>query len=145
MEARREGKVHTRFNQVVKWFGRGNKADTEAADGCLIFDEAHKAKNLVAQNTKTGRLVLQLQQALKQSRIVYASATGASGVNDMGYMDRIGCESTIPTRGFSHTVRHDSFDVKWKPHCNVSVWACSMGCRLPVSGFSVIFCKSIDF
>ena len=89
-ETKRDGKQMSRYNQVVKWFGRGTKGDSPH-DGALIFDEAHKAKNLgAAKPTKTGLKVLQLQRDLPQSRIIYASATGASGVYDMAYMDRIG-------------------------------------------------------
>ena len=46
----------------------------------LIFDECHKAKNLVpvgsSKPTKTGRTVLELQNMLPKARVVYCSATG---------------------------------------------------------------------
>jgi len=49
----------------------------------VVFDECHRAKNLCpsagTRSTKTGRVVLELQQALPTARIVYASATGATG------------------------------------------------------------------
>lgn len=66
-------KFNTRLKQLVDWFG----ADF---DGCIIFDECHKAKHLIPTNgalpTKTGRHVLELQNLLPKARVVYASATG---------------------------------------------------------------------
>jgi hypothetical protein len=66
----------------------------ESFDGVIIFDEAHKAKNLVpcgsAKPTKTGLAVLELQEKLPNARIVYASATGASEPKNMAYMVRLG-------------------------------------------------------
>lgn len=45
-----------------------------------MFDECHKAKNLVptgsAKPTKTGITVLELQKQLPKARVVYCSATG---------------------------------------------------------------------
>ena len=46
----------------------------------IVFDECHKAKNLVptgsSKPSKTGMTVLQLQKKLPKARIVYCSATG---------------------------------------------------------------------
>ena len=46
----------------------------------VVFDECHKAKNLVptgaSKPSKTGLTVLQLQKKLPKARIVYCSATG---------------------------------------------------------------------
>ena len=48
----------------------------------IVFDECHKAKNLVptgsSKPSKTGLTVLQLQKKLPKARIVYCSATGRS-------------------------------------------------------------------
>lgn len=72
---------------------RGKKGDEEAT-GCLIFDEAHKAKNLVpaagTQPTRIGLAVQQIQAELKRARVIYASATGCSEVRHLGYMSRLG-------------------------------------------------------
>lgn len=60
------------MTQILDWCG-------EDFDGLIIFDECHKAKNLVSdggQATKTGLCVLKLQQQLPKARIVYCSATG---------------------------------------------------------------------
>lgn len=79
-------KNKTRLKQLVQWCGPN-------FDGCIIFDECHKAKHLVPSNgkpTQTGIAVLQLQEELPNARIVYASATGASEPRNMGYMVRLG-------------------------------------------------------
>ena len=64
-------------------------------DGCILFDEAHKAKNLHPEvkgqkPTSTGLVVLELQRRLPHARVVYSSATGVTEPNHLGYMDRIG-------------------------------------------------------
>lgn len=45
-----------------------------------MFDESHKAKNLVpeagSKPTKVGAKVMELQQRLPKARVVYCSATG---------------------------------------------------------------------
>ena len=58
-------------------------------DGCIVFDEAHKAKNL-ADNTKTAQLVLMLQRRLPMARVVYCSATGVSEIDQLAYAERLG-------------------------------------------------------
>ena len=60
--------------------------------GCLLLDECHKAKNLVDKGTssQTARAVVSLQERLPQARVVYCSATGASSVKNMAYMQRLG-------------------------------------------------------
>ena len=80
-------KYNTRLKQLLQWLG----ADY---DGLIVFDECHKAKNLVpvgsAKPTKTGLAVLELQEKLPNARIIYASATGASEPKNMAYMVRLG-------------------------------------------------------
>ncbi|VEU39651.1 unnamed protein product [Pseudo-nitzschia multistriata] len=65
------------------------RAMEQAFDGCIVFDEAHKAKNL-SNNTKTAQLVLLLQRRLPMARVVYCSATGVSDVEQLGYAERLG-------------------------------------------------------
>lgn len=88
----KKGQFKTRIDQLVHWCGKN-------FDGVIIFDECHKAKNLVAsegkrggklKSTKTGQKVLELQQRLPNARIVYASATGATEPRNMAYMVRLG-------------------------------------------------------
>ena len=97
------GTKRTRKEQLVKWMRGGG------GDGCVIFDESHKAKNLVGgrggarggdaddegggwgkSGTKTAQAVMSLQEQLPQARVVYCSATGASSVRNMAYMQRLG-------------------------------------------------------
>ena len=67
----------TRIDQLTQWCGDG-------FEGLIVFDECHKAKNLVpesgAKPTKVGRMVLELQQRLPQARVVYCSATGEASL-----------------------------------------------------------------
>ncbi|XP_014490217.1 protein FORGETTER 1 isoform X1 [Vigna radiata var. radiata] len=80
-------KGRTRLQQLVQWCGPG-------FDGLIIFDECHKAKNLVpeagSQPTRTGEAVLDIQERLPEARVVYCSATGASEPRNLGYMVRLG-------------------------------------------------------
>jgi hypothetical protein len=69
----------------------------ESFDGCIVFDEAHKAKNL-ADNTKTAQLVLMLQRRLPMARVVYCSATGVSEIDQLAYAERLGLWN-VPLRG----------------------------------------------
>ncbi|PRW58205.1 strawberry notch-like [Chlorella sorokiniana] len=78
---------HTRFRQLVDWCGPD-------FDGLIVFDESHKAKNLVPEGgtrpTQVGIKVRELQAQLPKARIVYCSATGASEPRNMAYMTRLG-------------------------------------------------------
>ena len=83
----------SRLQQIEDWWcssGRDAK-DHRAYDGCLLFDEAHRAKNL-ANNppSKTALAVDSLSRSLGGARVVYASATGASEAKHMAYMTRLG-------------------------------------------------------
>uniref|UniRef100_A0A914Y3P1 Uncharacterized protein n=1 Tax=Panagrolaimus superbus TaxID=310955 RepID=A0A914Y3P1_9BILA len=78
----------SRLQQLIEWFG-------ENYDGCIIFDECHRAKNLCPKSGTTGssmigKCVVDLQRALPNARIVYASATGATEPRNMAYMERLG-------------------------------------------------------
>lgn len=74
----------TRYDQIRHWLGK---------DGVIVFDEGHKAKNAIGaqgEGTQTGQAVIELQKALPDARVVYASATGATDVRNMAYMERLG-------------------------------------------------------
>lgn len=81
------GKYKSRLKQLLQWCG-------EDFDGCIVFDECHKAKNLCpvgsSKPTKTGLTALDIQNKLPKARVVYASATGASEPRNMAYMVRLG-------------------------------------------------------
>jgi hypothetical protein len=84
-------KGRSRLQQLVQWCG-------PEYDGLIIFDECHKAKNLVpeagGQPTRTGEAVLEIQARLPEARVVYCSATGASEPRNLGYMVRLGLWGT---------------------------------------------------
>ncbi|KAF8036651.1 hypothetical protein BT93_C2393 [Corymbia citriodora subsp. variegata] len=84
-------KGRSRLQQLVQWCG-------PEFDGLVIFDECHKAKNLVpeagSQSTRTGEAVLDIQARLPEARVIYCSATGASEPRNMGYMVRLGLWGT---------------------------------------------------
>ena len=61
----------------------------QSYSGCIVFDEAHKAKNL-EQDTRTAKLVLALQERLPNARVLYCSATGVSDIKHMVYASRLG-------------------------------------------------------
>ncbi|KAK4029142.1 protein strawberry notch [Daphnia magna] len=86
-ESQSGGKYRTRLKQLLQWCG-------EDFDGVIVFDECHRAKNLVptgsTKPTKTGLTVLELQSKLPKARVIYASATGASEPRNMAYMVRLG-------------------------------------------------------
>jgi hypothetical protein len=79
-------KTKTRLEQLLAWCGKD-------FDGCLLFDECHKAKNLgmnTINSSKTGVAVFDLQRKLPKARVVYCSATGVTNPGDMAYMTRLG-------------------------------------------------------
>lgn len=64
-------KGHSRLKQLANWCGLSQ------FDGLIIFDECHKAKNLVpeagGQPTRTGEAVLELQLLAHQSHGIWAT------------------------------------------------------------------------
>jgi hypothetical protein len=67
-----------------------SQLETEGCfNGVIVFDEAHKAKNLEA-DTHTAKLVLKLQERLAHARVLYCSATGVSDIKHMVYANRLG-------------------------------------------------------
>lgn len=77
-----------RLDQLVAWCGGPQ------FEGCLIFDEAHKAKNFDAKkqeaSTKMSMAVIAIQERLPLARVVYASATGVTEISNMAYASRLG-------------------------------------------------------
>ena len=81
---------------MIQWLGG------DQAEGCLLFDESHKAKNLVSEegedgkptkgkkSTKMAITVQNLQRECPKARVVYCSATGATSLAHMAYMERLG-------------------------------------------------------
>ncbi|XP_055959526.1 protein strawberry notch homolog 1 [Patella vulgata] len=79
---------HSRLQQLIDWCGG------DQFDGCLIFDECHKAKNFVpgkeTASTKIAIAVTTIQKLLPKARVVYCSATGVTDVKNMAFMERLG-------------------------------------------------------
>ncbi len=82
-------KGRRRIDQLTEWLG---------AEGLLIFDEGHQAKNFFADErrgssgTQTGAAVVEIQDTEKflDYRVVYSSATAATDVRHLAYMIRLG-------------------------------------------------------
>jgi len=82
-----------RLDEILNWLA-GGKNDSkrqgeQSYDGMIVFDEAHKAKNLEA-DTRTAKLVVALQERLPNARVLYCSATGVSEIAHMAYAVRLG-------------------------------------------------------
>ena len=99
-------KSGARLDQIVKWLGE------DGAQGCILFDESHKAKHLFPssggddaqpqpgqrggkgrkkqKSTKMAQACQDIQQRCPNARVVYCSATGASSLDNMAYMLRLG-------------------------------------------------------
>ncbi|CAM9963256.1 unnamed protein product, partial [Sphacelaria rigidula] len=79
----------SRLDQLVDWCGGG-----ESFDGCLVFDEAHKAKNFNSvkeeNSTKMSQAVIKIQELLPKARVVYCSATGVTDIGNLAYATRLG-------------------------------------------------------
>lgn len=74
-----------RLEQVKAWLSGGGAA--HGARGLLVFDEGHKAKN---RGTKSADRVQDLQVNFPDHPVLYATATAATEVAHMAYMDRLG-------------------------------------------------------
>lgn len=77
----------SRFDQILKWCG-------DDFDGCIVFDECHRAKNCVPgdeeKGSKIARCVCRLQRALPHARVLYCSATGVTDLSNMAFFERLG-------------------------------------------------------
>jgi hypothetical protein len=81
----------TRLDQILEWAG-------DAFDGVIVFDEAHAMANAAGGEGSRGRVKgseqgiagVRLQNLLPRARVLYASATGASDVNNLAYATRLG-------------------------------------------------------
>lgn len=81
----------TRLDQIVRWAGEG-------FEGVIVFDEAHEMGGVAGgegalgqkQGSLQGIAGVLLQNTLPRARVLYASATGASDVNNLAYAVRLG-------------------------------------------------------
>ena len=82
---------HSRLKQIIDWAG----ADFE---GVIAFDEAHEMGGVAGgegalgakEGSQQGICGVLLQNRLPGARVLYASATGASDVNNLAYAVRLG-------------------------------------------------------
>lgn len=77
-----------RIQQIVEWVGKD-------FDGVLVFDESHYMANALSEKDKAtasqrALAGVELQKRLPNARIVYVSATAATEVRNVSYMDRLG-------------------------------------------------------
>ena len=101
--ALRSGRVDaTRLDQLLAWAG-------EEFAGVIVFDEAHAMANAAGGEGSRGKIKgseqgiagVRLQNLLPRARVLYASATGASDVNNLAYATRLGLwgpETAFATR-----------------------------------------------
>ena len=86
----------TRLAQILEWCGPD-------FDGLIVFDEAHamggvaggqgrtgEARFGAAKGSQQGIAGVELQNRLPRARVVYASATGATDINNLAYAVRLG-------------------------------------------------------
>ncbi len=81
----------TRLEQILAWAG-------DDFDGVIVFDEAHAMANAAGGEGSRGKVKgseqgiagVRLQNLLPRARVLYASATGASDVNNLAYATRLG-------------------------------------------------------
>lgn len=81
----------TRLRQILDWA-------TPTFEGVVAFDEAHAMANAAGGEGSRGKVKgseqgvagVRLQNLLPRARILYASATGASDVNNLAYAMRLG-------------------------------------------------------
>jgi len=81
----------TRLSQILDWA-------TAEFDGVIAFDEAHAMANAAGGEGSRGKVKgseqgiagVRLQNLLPRARVLYASATGASDVNNLAYAMRLG-------------------------------------------------------
>ncbi|WP_408589352.1 strawberry notch-like NTP hydrolase domain-containing protein [Novosphingobium sp.] len=81
----------TRLDQILAWAG-------DDFDGVIVFDEAHAMANAAGgegsrgktKGSEQGVAGVRLQNLLPRARVLYASATGASDVNNLAYATRLG-------------------------------------------------------
>ena len=81
----------TRLRQILDWA-------TPGFEGVIAFDEAHAMANAAGgegsrgtvRGSEQGIAGVRLQNLLPRARVLYASATGASDVNNLAYAMRLG-------------------------------------------------------
>lgn len=86
-----ETKGTKHIDVIEKWLG-------DDFDGVIVFDESHKMANLKPTKKGFGKIKAseiaiagnKLQNDMKNARVVYASATGATNIENLAYAQRLG-------------------------------------------------------
>lgn len=86
-----ENKGTKHIDVIEKWLG-------DDFDGVIVFDESHKMANLKPikkgfGKAKASEIAIagnKLQNDMKNARVVYASATGATNIENLAYAQRLG-------------------------------------------------------
>jgi tRNA1(Val) A37 N6-methylase TrmN6 len=81
----------SRVNQILSWLGKD-------FEGVVVFDEAHNMQNSSVQKGKRGQQEaavralagIELEKNLPKARVLYSSATGATKVESLSYLRRLG-------------------------------------------------------
>ena len=85
-----DSKGNLRINQLERYL----QGDDNAEGAYIIFDESHRLKNAVAagraKSSKVGAATKTMIEHLPNLRGVSLSATAATEVNNLGYLDRLG-------------------------------------------------------
>ncbi|KAJ1459308.1 P-loop containing NTP hydrolase pore-1-domain-containing protein [Pelagophyceae sp. CCMP2097] len=138
--------VAKRLEQVVDWCG-------EDFDGLLLFDEAHRAKNLVSDvpgtETAAGRAVFWIQKNLPRARVVYCSATAVSEPRNYAYMARLGLWGPrSPFPGHEHD-EEEEFSVACIQNFISTVERRGVGamelCALHLKQQGALLCRTLSF
>ncbi len=83
-------KGNRRVGQLEQWL----RGDDDGDGAYMLFDEAHNLKNAVAaqggQESQIGRKIKELLQRMPKLRTASMSATAATDVVNLGYLDRLG-------------------------------------------------------
>ena len=74
-------RYHSTFHRTVTWL------EAAGSHALVVLDEAHLAKS---PTSSTHAAVVALQQSLPRCRFLYCTATAASDVDRLGYMERLG-------------------------------------------------------
>ncbi len=75
------GQLVSSANEVVAWLQAGGP------DSYLVLDEVHAANN---PKTKTAQTVSSIQRVCRQARVLYSTATSASKLEHLSFLQRIG-------------------------------------------------------
>jgi len=93
-----------RLAQLIAWMQAGKQSEEGECSGLIVLDEAHRAKNIgtgTRSGSKAGCSALELQRQCPNAAVLYASATGATEIRHLGYLERLGLWGSLrPHKSF---------------------------------------------